>query len=158
MDEATHEVVAAVISTNDFKDSQILPDLLAQVEDELTQVSADGAYDSRHCYDAIGERAARAAIPPQKRARIWQHGNTKAAPHLRDENLRAIRRKGRAGWKRASNYHQRSLAETAVFRLKMIFGERVRARQFEGQAAQMLVRCATLNRMTHCGMPDSYAV
>ncbi len=158
VDAATHEVVAAVVSTNDFKDSQILPDLLTQVEGDIKQVSADGAYDSRNCYDAIGERAARAAIPPQKRARIWQHGNSKAAPHLRDDNLRAIRRKGRTGWKRESSYHQRSLAETAVFRLKMIFGERMRARQFEGQAAQMLVRCAALNRMPHCGMPASYAV
>jgi hypothetical protein len=45
-----------------------------------------------------------------------------------------------------------------MFRLKMIFGERVGARSFSGQAAQMLVRCATLNRMTHLGMPQSYAV
>jgi hypothetical protein len=45
-----------------------------------------------------------------------------------------------------------------MFRVKMIFGERVAARSFAGQAAQMLVRCATLNRMTHLGMPDSYAV
>jgi hypothetical protein len=45
-----------------------------------------------------------------------------------------------------------------MFRLKMIFGERVAARSFEGQAAQMLVRCAVLNRMTHLGMPQSYAV
>jgi IS5 family transposase len=158
VDEATLEFVAVVVSTNDFKDSQILPDLLEQVEDEIYQVSADGAYDSRTCYDLIREREARAAIPPQKRARIWQHGNTKAERHLRDENLRAIRRKGRREWKRESNYHRRSLAETQVFRVKMIFGERVRARKFEGQAAQMLVRCATLNRMTHLGMPDSYAV
>ena len=158
VDTATHEIVAAVISTNDFKDSQILPDLLTQVTDDITQVSADGAYDSRKCYAAIGARAARAAIPPRDGAKIWQHGNSKAAPHLRDENLREIRKKGRAGWKRESNYHQRSLAETAVFRVKMIFGERVRARKFEGQAAQMLVRCATLNRMTHCGMPESHAV
>jgi len=157
VDEATHEFVAVVVSTNDFKDSQILPDLLEQVEDELKQVSADGAYDSRNCYDLIRAREARAAIPPQKRARIWQHGNTKAERHIRDENLRAIRHKGRAQWKRESNYHRRSLAETQVFRVKMIFGERVRARKFEGQAAQVLVRCATLNRMTHLGMPDSYA-
>jgi IS5 family transposase len=158
VDEATCEFVAVVISTNDFKDSQILPDLLEQVEDEIYQVSADGAYDSRNCYDAIREREARAAIPPQKRARIWQHGNTKAERHIRDENLRAIRHKGRREWKRASGYHRRSLAETAVFRAKMIFGERVSARSFDGQAAQLLVRCATLNRMTHLGMPDSYAV
>jgi IS5 family transposase len=95
VDEATHEFVAVVVTTNDFKDSQILPDLLEQVEDEISQVSADGAYDSRNCYDALRSRGAKAAIPPQKSARIWQHGNSKAERHIRDENLRAIRRKGR---------------------------------------------------------------
>jgi hypothetical protein len=49
------------------------------------------------------------------------------------------------------------LAETQVFRVKMIFTEHVRARCFDGQAAQLLVRCAALNRMTHLGMPASYA-
>lgn len=158
VDEATHEFVAVVVSTNSFKDSQILPDLLEQVEDEISQVSADGAYDSRNCYEAIRGREARAAIPPQKKAKIWQHGNTKAERHPRDENLRAIRRKGRREWKRESGYHRRSLAETQVFRVKTIFGERVSARSFAGQAAQVLVRCAALNRMTYWGMPDSYAV
>jgi IS5 family transposase len=158
VDEASGEFVAVVVSTNSFKDSQILSDLLEQVEEQISQVSADGAYDSRNCYDAIRAREARAAIPPQKRAKIWRHANTKAERHIRDENLREIRRKGRAQWKRDSNYHRRSLAETQVFRVKMIFGERVSARSFDGQAAQLLVRCATLNRMTHLGMPDSYAV
>jgi IS5 family transposase len=158
VDEATLEFVAVAVTTNDFKDSQLLPDLLGQVRDEINQVSADGAYDSRGCYDAIREREARAAIPPQKRARIWQHGNTKRERHIRDENLREIRRKGRRQWKRDSGYHRRSLAETQVFRVKMIFGERVSARSFDGQAAQLLVRCATLNRMTHLGMPDTFKV
>ena len=158
VDEATHEFVAVAVTTNNFKDSQLLADLLQQVGGELSQVSADGAYDSRTCYDAIRERGARASIPPQKRARIWRHGNTKSERHIRDENLRAIRRKGRAAWKRESGYHRRSLVETAVFRVKTIFGERVSARSFAGQAAQLLVRCATLNRMTHLGMPDSYVV
>jgi len=157
VDEATHECVAVVVSTNNFKDSQILPDLLEQVEDEIEQVSADGAYDSRNCYDVVRARGAMAAIPPQKRAKIWQHGNTKAERHIRDENLRAIRQKGRGEWKRESGYHRRSLAETQMFRVKTIFGERVSARSFEGQAAQLLVRCAVLNRMTHLGMPDSFA-
>ena len=158
VDEATNELVAAAVTTNSFKDSQLLPDLLEQVAGEVSQVSADGAYDSRNCYDAIRARKARAAIPPRRRARIWQHGNTRGERHIRDENLRAIRRKGRAQWKRDSDYHRRSLAEAAVFRVKMIFGERVGARSFEGQAAQVLVRCAALNRMTHLGMPDSYKV
>ncbi len=95
VDEATGEFVAVMVTTNDFKDSQLLLDLLAQVEDEISQVSADGAYDSRNCYHALRERKARAAIAPRRGARIWQHANTRSERHIRDENLREIRRKGR---------------------------------------------------------------
>jgi Transposase DDE domain len=49
VDEATLEFVAVAVTTNDFKDSQLLPDLLGQVAGEISQVSADGAYDSRGC-------------------------------------------------------------------------------------------------------------
>jgi hypothetical protein len=158
VEQATGEIQAAVVTTNNFGDGQVLGDLLAQVEEELSQVTGDGGYDDRQCYDAIGARGARAVIPPQQGARLWQHGKSQPARHARDENLRRIRRHGRAKWKRESDYHRRSLVETTMFRLKMIFGERVGARSFSGQAAQMLVRCATLNRMTHLGMPQSYAV
>lgn len=158
VDEASGEIVAAVVTTNDYHDSQVLPDLLAQVEEELHQVSGDGAYDRRNCYEAIGTRQARATIPPQRNAKIWQHGNTKAERLARDENLRRIRQIGRAAWKRECSYHRRSLAETTMFRLKAIFGGRVTARGFAGQAAQVLVRCAALNRMTQLGKPDSYRV
>jgi IS5 family transposase len=158
VDEQTGEVVAAVVATNNFTDGQLLEELLEQVEDALKQVTGDGAYDKRHCYEAIAERGARAVIPPQQGARIWRHGNRKEERLARDENVRRIRAVGRRKWKRESGYHRRSLAETTMFRVKMIFGERVAARSFAGQAAQMLVRCATLNRMTHLGMPDSYAV
>ncbi len=111
-DEATGEIVAAVVSTNNFTDGQVLPDLLEQVADDIKQVSGDGGYDKRNCYDAIGARGARAAIPPQKNAKIWQHGNSRQERLARDENVRACRRKGRAAWKRESGYHRRSLAET----------------------------------------------
>jgi hypothetical protein len=156
VDEASGEIVAAVVTTNSTHDSQELPDLLAQVEEEIAQVSGDGAYDRRGCYDAIRQRRARAVIPPQHNAKIWQHGNTKAERLARDENLRRIRQIGRAAWKRECGYHRRSLAETTMFRLKTLFGDRVSARSFAGQAAQVLVRCATLNRLTQLGMPDSY--
>jgi hypothetical protein len=104
------------------------------------------------------ERQARAAIPPQHNAKLWQPGNRKAVRLARDENLRRIRPIGRAAWKHDCEYPRRSLAETTMFRLKTILGERVTARSFAGQAAQGLIRCAALNRMTQLGMPDSYAV
>jgi len=157
-DEATGEVVAAVVTTNNVADAQVVEDLLEQVEEEIAQVSGDGSYDKRQAYAAIKKRQAKAAIPPRRNAKIWQHGNSKQERLLRDENLRRIRQVGRKQWKQEVDYHRRSLAETQMYRLKTIFGDRVSARQFAGQATQVLVRCAALNQMTHLGMPDSYAV
>jgi IS5 family transposase len=156
VDEASGEIVAAVVTTNNYSDSQLLPDLLAQVDDPIRQVSGDGGYDKRNCYEAIRARQAHATIPPQHNAKIWQHGNSKAERLARDENLRRIRQIGRAAWKQECGYHRRSLAETTMFRLKTIFSDRVTAHGFAGQAAQVLVRCAALNRMTQLGKPDSY--
>ena len=156
VDEANGEIVAAVVTTNNYSDSQLLPELLAQVDEPLQQVSGDGGYDKRNCYEAIRVRQAQATIPPQRNAKIWQHGNTKAERLARDQNLRRIRQIGRAAWKEECGYHRRSLAETTMFRLKTIFSDRVTAHGFAGQAVQVLVRCAALNRMTQLGMPDTY--
>ncbi len=158
VDEATLEVISAVASTNDLSDAEVLSDLLEDVPGEIEQVSADGAYDQRKCYDALNKHDAKAAIPPRKSARIWQHANSKKERHGRDENLRQIRKVGRKQWKQASNYHRRSLAETTMFRFKTIFGDRVQTRRIENQFKELLLKTAILNQMTHLGMPDSYPV
>jgi hypothetical protein len=158
VDETTGEILAAVVSTNDWADSEILPELVEQIEDEIEQVSADGAYDTSDCYDTLTQRGAKPVIPPRKNAVIWQHGNRKAPPHPRDENLRSIRRHGRKKWKRDTNYHRRSLSETAMFRQKVTFGGRVRSRKFDNQATELLCQCAMLNRMIHLGKPVSVPV
>jgi len=156
VDEATGEIVAAVASAAGVSDDEVLPDLLAQVQQAIRQVSADGAYDKRACYDALAECGAKAIIPPRRDAKIWQHGNCAGAPWQRDENLRAIRRQGRRRWKQEAGYHRRSLAETAFFRCKTLFGPTVQARAFPQQATELFLKAAALNRMTHLGMPDSY--
>ncbi len=114
------EILSAVVTSNDFHDGEVLEELLDGIEQELEQVSADGAYDQGHCYDSISQRQAKAAIPPRKNAKIWQHGNCQAPPHSRDENLRRIRKQGRKSWKKKSNYHRRSLAETTMFRRRVL--------------------------------------
>jgi IS5 family transposase len=158
IDEATSEIAAAGCTENNVSDAAVLPQLLKQVEEPISQVSGDGGYDQRRCYEAIRERGAKATIPPRKGARIWQHGNSKEERLKRDENLRDIRKKGRKKWKQESGYHRRSLAETAMFRLKTIFGPALSARSFGSQGREMFVRCAALNHMTALGMPDSYPV
>ena len=158
IDEGTGEIVAAVVTTNNVSDCEVIEDLLDQVEGEVSQVSADGAYDKKGCYQAIRNRGATAAIPPRSGARIWQHGNTKAERLNRDENLRRCRAVGRAKWKEESGYHRRSKAENGFFRYKTIIGDKLRSRKFANQATEMFVGCLVLNKMTELGMPESYPV
>lgn len=62
----------------------------------------------------------------------------------RDEVVRNIRQLGRKNWKKQSGYHKRSLAETAMYRIKTIFGSLLRARIFENQSTEALLRCVAL--------------
>lgn len=110
VDETTGEILAAVVTTNDVADCEVLPQLLFGIAEDIAQVTGDGAYDTKNCYDAIDQREAIATIPPRRNAKIWQHGNCKAPAHSRDENLRRIRSIGRKRWKRESHYHRRSLS------------------------------------------------
>ena len=156
VDQNTGHVQAAVTTTNSISDGEVLPQLLEQITQAISQVSADGGYDRRTCYEAIAKRNAKAAIPPRHGAKIWQHGNSRQERLPRDENLRRIRQVGRAKWKQESGYHRRSLAETAMFRLKTIFGSVLRARTEAAQDTETLLRLSALNQMTALGMPDAY--
>lgn len=157
LDQNTGEVVACVLTDNATDDAQVVPVLLDQVEGEIAAMGADGAYDQRKVYRALTDRQIVPIIPPQRNARIWQHGNCKAPPHPRDEALRYIRRHGRKKWKRDSGYHRRSKAENAMYRYKTIFGSSLWARTLENQQVEARIKGRVLNRMTALGMPESYA-
>jgi hypothetical protein len=118
VDEATGDIILGEVTGNEVADCEMLEPLLDQAPTDVVigQVSTDGAYDKRMCYTALKKKGIeRITIPPQHNAKIWQHGNTKAERLARDENLRRIRKIGRKRWKQESNYHRRSLAETACF-------------------------------------------
>lgn len=148
IDENSQEIEAAVVTTNDFKDSEILPNLLDQIDSELTQVSGDGGYDTHKNYELIANRGADPIIPPREDAVIAQHGNSHLPAKPRDRVIRKIRQLGRKNWKKQNGYHRRSLAETAMYRLKTIFSGTLRARLFENQGTEALLRCFALNKMT----------
>lgn len=154
LDESTHEIMAAVVTTNNYTDKEILPDLLEVTDALISQVSGDGGYDYATCYEAIEPYGARATIPPRSNAVPWHNGQVDE----RDRNLERIEEIGRKEWKQECGYHRRSLAETAMLRLKLIFGDKMHEKNFDTQAAELLIRCAALNKMTALGMPHSYPV
>jgi hypothetical protein len=153
----THEIQAVEVTEAGVDDAAAGLLLLDETPGEIDQVSADGAYDKRKFYEACTRRKVQhIGVPPRRDAKIWQHGNCRQKPLPRDQNLRLIRRHGRKKWKRLTNYHQRSLAETAVFRFKVIFGNTLQARRVPNQITEARIKIAALNRMTRLGMPDSY--
>ena len=160
VDPASGEIQAAALTENSISDDSMARSLLEQIDQPIDRFAADGSYDKRKVYNGLNQHApeAEVLIPPRRNAHIWQHGNSRLERHKRDENLRYIRKHGRKDWKQTSGYHVRSLAETAVFRFKTIFGGHLSARLIETQRTQALIRCAALNRMTHLGMPESYKV
>jgi hypothetical protein len=60
-----------------------------------------------------------------------------------------------AEWKRESGYHQRSIAENTLYRLKQLFGDNLASRLFETQVTEVHTRIAAMNVMTYLGMPVS---
>ena len=79
IDEATQEIVASVVTTNDIHDGQVFKDLLDQVKEPIHQVSADGAYDNFECYEQALERNAIPVIPPREDAVIRKGEELKIA-------------------------------------------------------------------------------
>jgi transposase len=157
IDEQTLEVRAIEVTTSEIGDAPMLPELLNQIppDQEIGSVTADGAYDTRKCHDAIAERGAAAVIPPRRNGKPWKADSAGAT--ARNEALRASRHLGRAIWRRWSGYHRRSRAETKMHCVKLL-GQRLMARDFDRQVAEFHVRVAVLNGYTALGIPVTEAV
>ena len=154
IDANTLEIRAIEVTGSRVGDAPMLPELLDQIpaDQPIDKVSADGAYDTRACHTAIAARDACAVIPSRKNARPWLE-NTPGAK-ARNETVRSTRRLGRAIWRRWSGYHRRSLVETKMRCFKLL-GERVMARDFDRQVAELQIRAAILNRFTALGTPQT---
>ena len=154
IDADTLEIRAIEVTGSRVGDAPMLPELLDQIpaDQPIGKVSADGAYDTRSCHAAIASRNSCAVIPARKNARPWME-NTPGA-QARNDIVLATRRLGRAIWRRWSGYHRRSLVETKMRCFKLL-GERVMARDFDRQVAELQIRAAILNRFTALGTPQT---
>ena len=87
-------------TTSDVGDAPMLPELLDQIppDQEIGSVTADDAFDTRKCHDAIAACGAAAIIPPRKNAKPWKPDTPGAI--ARNEALRASKRFGRTIWRR----------------------------------------------------------
>jgi hypothetical protein len=151
IDEETLEVRAVEVTSSSLGDAPMLPELLNQIppDQDIGSVTADGAYDTRKCHEAIAARDAYAVIPPRKNAKLWKP--TSAGAIARNDAVNAQRYLGRTLWRRWSGYHCRSRVETKMHCMKLL-GQSLMARDFERQVAEIQIRIAVLNRYTALGI------
>jgi len=153
IDAEALSIQSLIVTDSSTGDSQVFPELLKQInpEQKIEAIYADGAYDTKGCYQAIEQRGANAIIPPRKNAQPWK------GEHPRNQVLKAVHYISKASWKRLSGYHKRSLVETKMHCIKRL-GEKVMSRRFERQVAELTIRAALLNQFTLFGRPHTIRV
>jgi hypothetical protein len=157
VDEKSQLIVSAALTGNDCGDDKKLPTLLENYRGAIYQVSADGAYDSHACHDAIHKRGAKGTIPPQPNPK-HKRKRKEALRRPRDEVVWQVQTLGREAWKQTSGYHRRSLAETAFYRYKQLLNDKLMARTLENQQTEAWIGCHILNKMTLMGRPISVPI
>lgn len=161
VDYTSQCIVAVSMTSPKRDDGNELPHLLGQVPDSMpvSMVIGDGAYDSNALYGDVTKQGATLLVPPPKNAK-W-HGDIQNNQLVdepgweqRNEYVRGCMRLGRKEWKHQSGYHRRSLAETAMYRLKRTFGGALKSKKATSQAAELRIRVALLNMFASYGLPE----
>ncbi|EMX8705749.1 IS5/IS1182 family transposase, partial [Klebsiella pneumoniae] len=57
-----------------------------------------------------------------------------------------------------TEYNRRSIAETAMYRMKQLLGDSLTLRDYDGQVSEAMAMVRALNRMTKAGMPESVRI
>jgi hypothetical protein len=161
MDANNQDILSATVTESVRLDGNYLSGLIDEIQGPLSQITGDGAYDKKSCYRKAYERKAKPVFPPQHNACVQRNKYKKdPALEVRDQTiLRIGRGENRElrlkGWKTDNNYHQRSLVESMMFRMKSIFGDQIRSRTIENQRTDLLIRCYAMNRINLLGLPVS---
>ena len=122
VDEQTLEIRALEITGSTVGDAPMLPELLSQIppDVEIGSVTADGAYDTRKCHDAVADRGAHEALEPDGGRRNGTEGGT--------SRRRSSRSFGRSTcwYRRADRYRRRfdrsGVTQFTYYRWRKEFG------------------------------------
>lgn len=156
----TGEILSAVYTHADVNDCEPVKLLLDDAHENIAAVCADLAYDTVDVRQEIYKRQAKQLIPPKKTA-VISTDNRKIPYRLRpvlrerDEAIAYIKHNlvngdaapATANWKKNTGYHRRSIAETAMWRIKAHTSDRLTFRREDNRATQSIIKCSLLNRL-----------
>ena len=139
IDVNTQQIVMMELTDNRIGENKKLKSLLEQYKEGYTTIGGDKGYDSFECHEQVGAYGAISAINTQEIAKERKPSGD-GKPLVRDEIVRRIAKVGKQQWKKETNYHKRSLVETAMFRYKTTLGSKMHARVIENQKVSEIVK------------------
>ena len=132
MDAGTHEVICADLSLNNVTDAEAFPGLIRQTHRKIRVASADGAYDTRRCHDELRRKKIKGLIPPRTRVGYWLAECAERNQAFARQRLT----RSNAYWKWHTTHNRRSVAETAMYRVKQLFGGHLTLRDYDARIKQ----------------------
>lgn len=160
LDPNSREIIMMDLTENGRADAAVAEEMLNQMPRSVKRVTGDKAYDRFRFRRLVCERGAVNGTPPSKNAKV--HYDT-IESSIKERNAAIIEIAGLGGdelakklWKKLTGYHRRSLVENTMYRIKSLFGGRLRSRSFERQYVESYVKCLVLNKMTRLGLPKGY--
>lgn len=150
------DILCCELTSNDKGDAETAERMLDNMPGTIKSARGDGAYDGCRFRKKVYEKAGVCIVPPPRDATY--KGASGGWGLERDSVLAAIEgfgggEDGRKLWKICSEYHQRSLVETAMFRVKKMFGEGLKARSIGAQESEVICKCLIINKMNKLGIP-----
>jgi hypothetical protein len=156
IDADTQDILCCELTGNNKGDAETAEKMLNSMAGSIKSARGDGAYDGQRFRQKVHEKGGACIVPPPRDATY--KGATEGWERERDGALAAIEgfgggEVGRKLWKICSGYHERSLAETAMFRVKIMLGEKLKARLMGAQHSEAICKCLVINKMNKLGMP-----
>jgi hypothetical protein len=153
----TQEVEAFELTDLGVQDCEGLDTLIKKIERPIESSIGDGSFDRFSCYELGEKNGFKMITPPQynavtsKERTVNKKKASENAVRKRDDVIKRVREIGKSKWKKEVGYHQRSLAETAIFRIKTLFGNRLQTKIPSHQKTEVTIWCRVANKMTSLG-------
>ncbi len=144
IDGDTQEIIACDLTPN-------------SVNSDYQKLIGDRGYDKWKVYDFLDCKGItpvinvqRNAVKSEKDTPSYKARNN-AVESLQDEHQKKK-------WKKETGYSRRSLVETAFYRYKVTFRDRLLSRKLENQRVETLLNCAILNKMLSVGVTQNETI
>lgn len=157
IDAETQEIICCELTENRKGDAEVARQMLDKLPCKVNSARGDGAYDASEFRKKVHDKGGTCIVPPPRDA-IYKGKAETGWEKERDDAIAAIHGFGgddmaRKLWKICSGYYERSLVETAMFRVKKMFGGELKARSMGAQKTEAICKCIIINKMNNLGMP-----